>query len=70
MDFFQCLGVTWVSGAWCRLTTRARGSLCSGAGHGGDSEEKLLQEAVLPGDTVDTSSESKMTAHYKMFIGF
>ena len=46
MDFFQCLGVTWVSGAWCRLTTRARGSLCSGAGHGGDSEEKLLQEAV------------------------
>ena len=60
MDFFQCLGVTWVSG-WTRgLTTRDSGSLCSGAEHGGESEEKLENEAVLPGDTVDTSSESKM----------
>ena len=70
MDFFQCLGVTWASGSWCLLTTRARGSLCSGAGQGGDTEVKLLQEAVLPGDTVDTSSESKMMAHYKMYIEF
>lgn len=42
------------------LTTRDSGSLCSGAEHGGDSEEKLENEAVLPGETVDTSSESKM----------
>ena len=64
MDFFQCLGVTWEEHplvSWTRgLTTRDKGSLCSGAEHGGDNEEKLEKEAVLPGDTVDTSSESKM----------
>ena len=68
MDFFQCLGVAWLllSGcAWCRLTTRDSGSLCSGPGHGGDSDEKLENEAVLPGDTVDTSSESKMNGSLK-----
>ena len=40
------------------LTTSESGSLCSG--YDGDKEEKLENEAVLPGDTVDTSSESKI----------
>ena len=40
------------------LTTSDSGSLCSGSD--GDKDEKLEKEAVLPGDTVDTSSESKI----------
>ena len=71
MDFFQCLGVLTLS-VCCRLTTRDRGSRCSGAGQGwqgGDSDEKLEKEAELPGDTVDTSSESKLkTIIKKCFI--
>lgn len=59
MDFFQCLAVlTGVEELSCSLTTRDKGSLCSG--YPGDNEEKLEKEAVLPGETVDTSSESKI----------
>ena len=59
MDFFQCLAVlTGVLEVSRSLTTRDKGSLCSG--YPGDNEEKLEKEAVLPGETVDTSSESKI----------
>ena len=60
MDFFQCfvvVGVDVESDCDLSLTTNDRGSLCSG--YEGDKDEKLEKEAVLPGDTVDTSSESK-----------
>ena len=59
MDFFQCFAVRGVSARSVLVsltTTRDSGSLCSGKG--GDTEVKLDTEAVLPGDTVDTSSES------------
>ena len=59
MDFFQCLVVVGVdSESDLSLTTSDSGSLCSGSD--GDKDEKLEKEAVLPGDTVDTSSESKI----------
>jgi len=48
--------LTGVEELSCSLTTRDKGSLCSG--YPGDNEEKLEKEAVLPGETVDTSSES------------
>lgn len=59
IDFFQCLAVRGVSSlsVFISLTTRDSGSLCSG--YGGDTDAKLEMEAVLPGETVDTSSESR-----------
>ena len=65
MYFFQCLVVVGVELSWlCSLTTNDKGSLCSG--REGDKEAKLEKEAVLPGDTVLTSSEStnKLTLKY------
>ena len=50
------VGVEVESACDLSLTTNDRGSLCSG--YEGDKDEKLEKEAVLPGDTVDTSSES------------
>ena len=55
IDFFQCFGVEILDSS---LMTRDRGSLCS-------SREETLQgektdwDLVLPGDIVDTSSESE-----------
>ena len=67
MDFFQCLVAVVGVAAWSLATTRDSGSLCSGAGQagagGGDTEQKLDREAVEPGDTVDTSSESATRGH-------
>ena len=54
MDFFQCLGSRGVSSVF--LTTRDRGSLCSGWEARGETREEVLE--VLPGEMVDTSSES------------
>ena len=55
MDFFQCLGSRGVSSVF--LTTRDRGSLCSGWEARGETREEVLE--VLPGEMVDTSSESE-----------
>ena len=80
MDFFQCFGVEDGEEAALVSMTRDRGSCCSwqgkkvgedgdGAEHTdrGDSAEKQL----LPGEMVDTSSESaigKETVRYMVFI--
>ena len=53
IDFFQCFGNL----SSVLRTTKERGSRCSGA-TGEMSGEMVEMEAVLPGDTVDTSSES------------
>ena len=69
MDFFQCLVVVGVElSSFCSRTTNDKGSLCSGKE--GDKEEKLEKDAVLPGDTVLTSSESKMKMTLKYYSNF
>lgn len=58
MDFFQCLGVeVW----FVSFITRERGSRCSRVEWRGLRGEKEEREAVLPGEIVDTSSESANT---------
>ena len=57
------------------LTTKERGSLCSGGDwkeDAGDKDEVLAGEtaerdAVLPGETVETSSESAMKKTVRIF---
>ena len=66
MDFFQCLGSRGVSSVF--LTTRDRGSLCSGWEARGETREEVLE--VLPGEMVDTSSESEegSNGYYTGFV--
>ena len=68
MDFFQCLGSRGVSSVF--LTTRDRGSLCSGWEARGETREEVLE--VLPGEMVDTSSESEegSNGYYNILSGF
>ena len=56
MDFFQCLGSLGVSVS-ALLTTRERGSCCSGA-EGERRGERRGREEVEPGEMLDMSSES------------
>ena len=66
MDFFQCLGSRGVSSVF--LTTRDRGSLCSGWEARGETREEVLE--VLPGEMVDTSAESEegSNGYYTGFV--
>ena len=69
IDFFQCFGSLGLLLSSVLRTTKESGSRCSGP-TGEMSGEMVEMEAVLPGDTVDTSSESGEREMVRNIFGF